>query len=379
MRVIARMNIGGPAHHVSLLSARLDPERYDTLLVIGRPGPGEGSFDELARREGAKVLTLPSLGPEIHPLQDVRALVALARVMRRFRPEILHTHTAKAGFLARLAALAGRSPRPAIVHTFHGHVLEGYFGPVTSRVFRLLERALGRRTDRLVAVSAATAADLDRLGVAPAARIDVIPLGLDLRRLTGCRPQDGAAVREELGLGSNDLLVMSIGRLVPIKRLDVLLRGMTLAVAAGFEGRLMIVGDGTARSDLERLSATLGLNGRVTFAGFRTDLPQLLSAADVVALTSDNEGTPVSLIEAAAASVPCIATAVGGVPEVVNEETGILIPAGDAQAFGEALVELAADRDRLRAMGARARTVVARWSAERLVEDVDRLYVGLRS
>lgn len=368
------MNIGGPAHHVSLLSGWQDPERYETLLVVGRPAAAEGSFDNLARQRGARMLTLSTLGPEIEPLRDLRALLGLLRIARRFRPDIVHTHTAKAGFLGRAAALVSHRPRPIIVHTFHGHVLEAYFGRLKSKAFRHLERMLARRSDRLVAVSEATANDLVRLGVAERSKIEVLPLGLDLRALEDCTPEFGLPFRRELGLGVEDLLVVSVGRLVPVKRLDILLRAVALAGKSGFGGHLAVVGDGRDRPQLEALASELQLCERVTFTGFRTDLPRILSAADLVALTSDNEGTPVSLIEAAAAGVPALATAVGGVPEVVSEEAGVLVAAGDAGAVADALLRLEADRKRLDSMGAQARARAHRWSAERLLGDVDRLY-----
>lgn len=377
LRVIARMNIGGPAHHVSLLSGRLDPKRYETLLVVGRPASQEGCFDDLARQQGARVVTLDALGPDIHLLRDLRALLGLVRITRRFRPDIVHTHTAKAGFLGRAAALGSGRSRPVVLHTFHGHVLEGYFGGLKSFVFRLLERRLARYSDRLLAVSEATARDLVRLGVAPRSKIAVVPLGLDLDSLKACTPGMGSMFRRELGLTGSELLVVSLGRLVPIKRLDVLLRGFSLATSRGFGGHLAVIGDGSERSQLEALVLELDLVGRVTFTGFRTDLMPILSAANLVALTSDNEGTPVSLIEAAAAGVPALATSVGGVPEVVAEATGVLVAPNDPSAVAEALVSLCADKERLAAMGSRAREGTARWSVERLLGDVDRHYSDL--
>ena len=191
LRVIARLNIGGPAFHVSLLSGLLDPDRYETLLVAGRPGPGEGSFESLAARYGARLALLPSLGPQIDPRADLRSLRALAGLVRRFRPDIVHTHTAKAGALGRTAALtaAPRGARPLIVHTYHGHVLEGYFGPAVTAGYRAVERGLGRYSDRLVGVSQATVDDLVRLGIAPRERFEVIPLGLDLERFLAIDPR----------------------------------------------------------------------------------------------------------------------------------------------------------------------------------------------
>jgi glycosyltransferase involved in cell wall biosynthesis len=374
MRIIARMNIGGPAHHVSILSGRLDPDRYETLLLVGRPAAAEGSFDHLSSRHGADMRVIPSLGPELHPVRDLRALGALVRAVRRFRPAILHTHTAKAGFLGRAAALLAGRPRPIVLHTFHGHVLEGYFGAAKTALFRDLERRLAAASDRVIAVSDATADDLVRLGVADRNRIEVIRLGLDLEPIRTTSPDAGGALRAELGLGAHDLLVVSLGRLVPIKRLDVLLDAFRLALDAGFEGTLAIIGDGELRADLEARVLELDLLGAVRFTGFREDLGAVLAAADVVVLTSDNEGTPVSLIEAAAAGVPAVATRVGGVAEVVDEQTGILVEPGDPAAVAAALTRLGAEPQLRERMAASARERSHRWDSERLIADIDELY-----
>ncbi len=175
------MNLGGPAHQASYLSGRrFHPDRYETLLVHGQPAPGEESMADLAESEGARTLYLPSLRQPVDPIHDTRALAQIRSIVRRFRPDLVHTHTAKAGFLGRQAALIAGGPRPALVHTFHGHVLEGYFGKGKTTLYRNLERRLGRRTDRLIGVSRQTVDDLVRLGVAPREKFSVVPLGLDL-------------------------------------------------------------------------------------------------------------------------------------------------------------------------------------------------------
>lgn len=375
LRVIARMNVGGPAYHVSLLSGRLDRDRYETLLVHGHTGPGEGSFAGLARQEGCRTEVIDQLGPRINPLADARALLALIRTTRRYRPAIVHTHTAKAGALGRLAALIAVRPRPAIVHTYHGHVLEGYFGPLVSRAYRLVERLLARRSDRLVAVSEATADDLARLGVAPREAFRVVPLGLDLTRFDDLADGAGAGLRSRLGVGPDEVLVAFVGRLVPIKRLDVLLRAFARLGEAQPSLRLVIVGDGELRDQLVRLGAELGLGNTVSFIGLTTEIAEVAAAADIAVLSSDNEGTPVSLIEAAAAGVPAVATAVGGVADVVDAGTGILVPPGQPEALAAGLARLAADAPLRERMGRRARDHVReRYAVERLLGDIDALY-----
>jgi glycosyltransferase involved in cell wall biosynthesis len=379
LRVIARMNVGGPAHHVSLLGGRLDPQRYESLLLSGAVGPGERSFDALAERYGARRETVPGLGPELDVRRDARALRSLVRTMRRFRPHIVHTHTAKAGTLGRVAARLALGPRPIVVHTYHGHVLRGYFGPAKTLVFRGIEQGLGRVSDCLVGVSQATVDELVELRVAPPERFRVVPLGLDLDRFLRIDIGDrGSALRAELGVGDDELLAVFVGRLVPIKRVDVLLHALAHARAGHVRLRLAIVGDGESRGALEETAAALGLGDVVAFLGFRQDLDVVAAATDVAVLSSDNEGTPVSLIEAAAAARPAVATAVGGVPDVVMPTGGVVVPPGDFRALGEALMALAQDDDRRRRMGVAAREHVrTRYDAGRLVSDIDWLYRDL--
>jgi glycosyltransferase involved in cell wall biosynthesis len=367
LRVIARLNIGGPAYHVSLLSGRLNPDRYETLLVAGRPGPGEGSFEQLATRYGARLVLLPSLSPEIDPRADLRSLRSLAGIVRGFRPHIVHTHTAKAGALGRSAALLGAGRRPLIVHTYHGHVLEGYFGSAVTAGYRAVERGLGAVSDRLIGVSQATVDDLVRLRVAPRERFSVIPLGLDLERFLSL------AARPERDAG--EVVALYAGRLVPIKRVDVLLRAVARARDRGARLRLVVLGDGELRPALEQLAGALGLDDAVSFLGYREDVAPHVAAADIAVLSSANEGTPVALIEAAAAGRPLVGTRVGGVSDVVVPGTGRLVPSADVERLAGALSELAEQPALRLELGARAREHVrSRYAAERLVGDVDRLY-----
>jgi glycosyltransferase involved in cell wall biosynthesis len=377
--VIARMNLGGPAHQASLLSGRrFDPERYETLLVYGQPAPGEESMADLAAAEGAETVYLPSLRQPVNPLHDTRALRELGAIARRFRPDLVHTHTAKAGFLGRSAALMAVRPRPVLVHTFHGHVLEGYFGPAKTRLYRGLERALGKRTDRLIGVSEQTVNDLVRLGVAPREKFSVVPLGLELGPFADLEPDAGKKLRSEIDVADDEALFAFVGRIVPIKRLDLLLRAFTRAHAGGAAAHLAIVGDGETRGEFERLAEDLGVGSAVSFLGYRRDLPTIAAAADVAVLSSDNEGTPVWLIESGAAGRPAVATDVGGTSEVVTPETGIVVPPDDEAALAESISRLTASPDLRLRMGARAREHVLRhYSVERLLSDIDALYTEL--
>jgi glycosyltransferase involved in cell wall biosynthesis len=373
-RVIARMNVGGPAYHVSLLCGRMDPERFESLLLTGSVGPGEASFEALAGRYGAPIRRVSGLGPEIAPLRDLRALISLRRQLADFRPHVVHTHTAKAGLLGRLAALTLR-PRPVIVHTYHGHVLRGYFGQATSEAFRLAERALGAVSDRLVAVSARVAEELIELRVAPRERFCVIPVGLELERFVAVERESGRAFRTEIGVRDAEVLAVFVGRLVPIKRVDLLLEAVARARAAGAPLRLAVVGDGKLRGELEAAAKRLGIACVTRFLGYRDDLPQIAAATDIAVLTSDNEGTPVSLIEAAAAGRPAVATDVGGVRDIVTASTGRLAPPADVGAFATALTELAASESLRTTLGEAARVHVrSRFASERLLREVATLY-----
>ena len=380
LRVIARMNVGGPAHHVSILGGQLDRRGYETLLVAGRVGDGEGSAQHLARHHGATLKVLPHLTPQLRPVADLRALLALMRIMRSFRPDVVHTHTAKAGFLGRLAAVLAVRPRPKVVHTYHGHVLEGYFGQAKTALYRGLEQSAARVSDVLVGVSQATVDDLVRLRIAAPERFRVIPLGLDLDAFLALdlHPDPDAPLRRACGAAPGDVVAVIAGRLAPIKRLDVALQAVAAARAVGAPLRLVVVGDGGLRGRLEAHSEALGLKEHVHFAGFRDDMPGVIAAADLALLTSDNEGTPVALIEAAAGGRPAVATHVGGVAGVVADGAGRRCPPGDVAALGAALAELAGDAELRQACGRAARAHVAeRFDADRLVADVDDLYRSL--
>jgi glycosyltransferase involved in cell wall biosynthesis len=374
VRVIARLNIGGPAIHATLLTARLDPARFHTTLVTGSEDASEGNYLALHGREAAVEL-IPDLGREIRPLRDLRTLAALMRVIRRVRPHIVHTHTAKAGAVGRLAAaLCGV---PVVVHTFHGHVLRGYFSPAKTAVYRNIERGLARRTDRLLTVTDLVRDELLALGVGRPEQYITVPLGFDLAPLVHAAGRRGE-LRAELGVGAAPLVGI-VARLVPIKAHEIFLDAAARIRAAVPDARFLIVGDGECRQALEARVDALGLREAVRFLGWRADLDRLYADLDVVVLTSRNEGSPVALIEAMAAGVPVVSTAVGGVPDVVAHGTsGLLAPVDDAAAVAEHTVTLLRDRARALTMGGAGRSrVVATYSADRLVADIERLYDAL--
>jgi glycosyltransferase involved in cell wall biosynthesis len=378
--VIARLNVGGPALHVSYLTRRLAERGYDTTLVTGHVGPTEGSMEYVAEEADLHPLHLGSLRRNVSPLADLAALFRLVGLLRRVRPHVLHTHTAKAGAVGRIAAVLALGARPpVVVHTYHGHVLTGYFSTRLSRVFLEVERLLGRITDALIAVSPEVRDDLVRLGVARESKFTVVRLGLDLEQRTAAPPDARERVRAELGIASESFVVTWLGRMTEIKRVADLLHIFADVRQRGVEAVLVLVGDGPDRSKLERLAGELGIADVVRFTGFRADVGSIYRASDVVALSSANEGTPVSLIEALAAGCPVVTTDVGGASDVVDGgRAGVLVPFGDRRAFADALAELAVSPGRRRELGeAGRRHVRTRYSVERLVEDVDALYRSL--
>jgi glycosyltransferase involved in cell wall biosynthesis len=375
LRVITRLNIGGPAIHAILLNQALDDGRmFDSTLVTGVTAPHEGDFLELAREHGVEPVVLPALGREVSPTDDLVALAEMVRLVRAIRPDVVHTHMAKAGTLGRLAA--AMCGVPLIVHTYHGHVFHGYFGKAKTNVFLTIERALARLTHRIVVVGERQRDEIAAFGVAPRAKLLPIPLGLELGRFLHAEQYRGE-LRRELGIRPDAPLVGIVARLVPIKAHEDFLLAARSVLAERPETHFLIVGDGERRAELERLVDSLGVRDRLRFLGWRRDLERVYADLDVVALASRNEGSPVALIEALAAARPVVSTAVGGVPEVVLDgQTGLLVPPSQPPALARAMQRLLGDRAYAEALGAAGRRhVYPRHDARRLVEDMRSLYL----
>ena len=380
VRVISRLAFGGSPIQAISLTRLLEP-RYRTTLVKGVEGSREGDMFPLAKAFGVQPVVVPSLRREVSA-SDIRAVWEVIGILRRERPAILHTHGAKAGGVGRLAAiLAGRSRPSVIVHTFHGHVLEGYFSPLRSTLFTWIERILARVSTRLIVVSDEVGRALVRLKVADADRIELVRLGFDLEPFVVSdeeRRELRESLRSDLSIPLDRRVVTFVGRIVPIKRLD-----RFLAVAQRLRQRedihFLIVGDGDLRPELESSAAARALGDRVTWTGFRRDLPAIYCASDVVAITSDNEGTPVSLIEAQAAGVPVVTTDVGGARDVVEDGvTGRVLDAEDVSGMADAIAEILDDPALASRFAAAGRThSLSRFTLARLVRDIDDLYTRL--
>ena len=332
LRVITRLNIGGPARQALMLHRALPELGYTCQLVSGAPQREEGAFPPPAER----YRLVEPLRRETDFVADARAIRVLTALMRRWEPDVVHTHTTTAGGLGRIAGLRARvgGVAPILVHTFHGHVLSGYLSGPQTKSLVLAERYLARRTDTLISVSEKVRDELLELGIGRPEQWRVVPLGLELGDLLAGRAT-AADARAALGLPPPEEgpTIGIVGRLVAIKDHETFL-AMAARVAASHPGATFVVaGDGDLRGRLEARARSL-LGDRVRFLGWVTDLPLLYGALDVVVLTSRNEGTPVALIEAGAAGLPSVATRVGGVPEVVRDgETGYVVAEGDVAAL----------------------------------------------
>ena len=379
--MIARLNVGGPTRHVAILDAGLRDRGYSTLLLHGLPEPDEGTLARLVHERNLPATPIEALGRQVRPWRDAKAFWTIARLVFRAEPDVVHTHTTKAGVVGRLAALLynvtrRRSRRCLVTHTYHGTVFRGYFGPVGSFLVRVVERALGRGTDRIAVLSERQRREVvEEIGAVPASKITIVPLGLDLDpllRIDAATPN----LRGELGLADNAVVLGFVGRLVPIKDPAMLLRAFERVRSGLPNAVLLLAGDGPLRPALEALAVSLRVADAVKFLGWRHDLPALYATLDVVALSSRNEGTPVAVIEAMAAARAVVATDVGGVGDVIDHQTtGVLVPSGRPDVLAAAIGRIAADAPARRRMGGAARRVAEqRFSASRLVDDVDRWY-----
>ena len=410
IRIIARLNVGGPARHVAWLTAGLAREGHQSVLVAGTVPPGEDDMSYFAAAQGVAPVIIPEMSREIS-VKDALTVWKLYRLFVRLRPDIVHTHTAKAGTVGRAAGVLYRWLTPAslwgrprvcrFVHTYHGHVFHSYYGAAKTKLFLAVERALARVTDRIVVISRQQFEEINgQFGVGRAAQFRVVPLGLETSVFADWRTRRKAA-RERFQVRDEEtLLVGVVGRLTEIKHHRMFLDAAALMkqrLSADGKGarrvRFLVIGDGHLRGTLETYASDLGLAGDVTFTGTLDDAENFYAALDIVALTSLNEGTPLTLIEAMANERAVVATNVGGVVDLLGDvgtslarsshawqlrERGALVESGDAEGFADALVYLAVNAELRAQMGERGRAFVENnYSVARLIADVLKLYEEL--
>lgn len=396
LRIIARLNVGGPAKHVVWLTAGLQSSDCETVLVSGTVPPGEDDMAYFAEQLGVEPIYLREMSREIS-LKDAVTVWKLYRLMLRERPDIVHTHTAKAGTVGRIAGwlyrwltpaiLVGKPRRCKFVHTYHGHIFHSYYGALKTRLFVTIERSLARLvTDRIIVISEQQRREINQqFRVGRAEQFNVIPLGLDTQSFAnweGRRQQ----FRDELRAANDDILIGIVGRLTEIKNHQLFLEAASLVKQQTSRIRFVVIGDGNLRNELEEQARVLKLEHDVVFVGTRQDPEFFYPALDIVALTSRNEGTPLTLIEAMLNARPVVATAVGGVvdllgavqeqnPEFATCERGIRVAAGNAQAFAQGLLRMIDDAALRQELGERGRRYVEKnYGKDRLLKDISELY-----
>lgn len=403
-RIIARLNVGGPAKHVVWLTTGLFEAGYATVLIAGKVPEGEADMSYFAAAAGVTPKYIPEMSREIST-KDAVTVWKLYRFFVQWKPDIIHTHTAKAGTVGRVAGFLYRwltpgtlvgKPRPCkFVHTYHGHVFHSYYGRLRTKLFLTIERVLAKLvTDRLIVVSKQQSIEIgEKFRVGRKGQIKVIPLGLDLGVFAD-HASRRSRFREELYIHDNAILIGIVGRLTEIKNhqmfLNVVARLKAIDPACRRQGavRFIVIGDGSLRETLEQQKQALGLDADVIFVGSRIDPEYFYPALDIVALTSLNEGTPLTLIEAMANARPVVATSVGGVVDLLGDvvedgpykvcKRGLSVPAGDEEAFVAALSRIIRDRSLRQELGDRGLEFVeVNYSKERLFEDMKSLYSEL--
>lgn len=397
LRIIARLNVGGPARHVVWLNRNLQDDEFQSVLIAGSIPEGESNMDYFATQNKVTPIYIEELSRELS-LKDLSAIRRIYSQIRLHRPDIIHTHTAKAGTLGRLAAFAYKwltwralvgSPRPIkVVHTFHGHVFHSYYGKLKTRLYLTIEKVLARfATDKIVVISPQQLREINQeFHLGTRAQFKVVPLGIEVENIPHANEVDAMELRKAICSGVDETVVGFVGRLTEIKNVSLLLKAAALDTPADVKLRFVIVGDGHLREQLEMESRAMGLSERVSFLGHRPDVLKLIAGMDIVALSSLNEGTPLSLIEAMASGVPVIATRVGGVIDLLGEieethkgfdicERGVMVESSNARSFLDGLVMLAQNKELRKTLSERGREFVqSEYSIARLVDDTKSLY-----
>lgn len=403
LRIIARLNVGGPARHVVWLTKELQDAEFQSALIAGRVPDGEEDMGYLAEQNSVKPLIIDEMSRELS-IRDAISLVKIYRQMLLEKPDIVHTHTAKAGTVGRIAAfiyrwltwktLIGKPRKVSVVHTFHGHVFHSYYGKFKTSVFIAIEKMLASfATNKIIVISPQQLKEIHaEVGIGKSEQFAVIPLGIDLGAYR-VSPQKREDIRREFGAFENDIVVGFVGRLTEVKNVLLYLQVAELFKRNHNDGlprlRFVIAGDGNLRDSLEREAVERGIEKNVNFLGNRTDVEAIYSGLDIVALTSLNEGTPLSLIEAMASRRAVISTLVGGVVDLLGEtkethdgfsvrERGIGVTDNSPQSFLNGLIYLAKN-EKLREsiIESADKFVWATYGKDRLVDDIRRLYRNL--
>ena len=387
LRIINRFNLGGPTFNVAYLSKYLD-DRFETLLVGGMKDDTEASSEFITESLGLKPHTISEMKRSISISADWKAYKEIDKIIKDYKPHIVHTHAAKSGTLGRLAAINNNVP--VILHTFHGHVFHSYFSKLKTTVFKSIERYLARRSTRIIAISNIQKHELGEIhGIAESDKIEVVPLGFDLNRFQENQDSKRASFRNKYNLSDTDVAIGIIGRLVPVKNHQMFLKAVANLSDASPEARFFIIGDGESKNELLDLAKSLNISfteltppnqsSPLCFTSWIREIDVVMAGLDIVTLCSLNEGTPVSLIEAQSASKPVVSTTVGGIEDIVIEGKSALLCNVDDQAnFESHLKTLISDRSKREEMGIAGRAhVVDKYSYTRLVSDMENLYSTL--
>ncbi len=388
LRIINRFNLGGPTYNAAYLTRYL-PAAYETLLIGGQQDESEAASHHILDSLGLEARVIPEMRRTIYPLQDAIALRKIKAIIRHYKPDIVHTHASKAGALGRQAAF--QMGVPVVVHTFHGHVFDAYFSGIRSKLYQMIERKLAAKSSKIIALSEIQKYDLvTKYNICPASKVEIIPLGFDLSRFREDIESKRAAFRTTYNIGEDEVAIGIVGRIVPIKNHELFLRSLAwLKANSSVKIRAFIVGDGECRQAMEHLARQLGLDttnahdenrpSTLTFTSWIKEVDTVNAGMDIIALSSLNEGTPVSLIEAQAAGKPIVTTRVGGIENIVLPgKTALLSDTRDADAFGANLKILAEDAGMREAFGKEGWPFVEqRFHYTRLVNDMAALYERL--
>ncbi len=387
LRIHNRLIVGGPSLNVTLLSTNLTPE-FETKLIVGKKDPHEKDAGYIAERLGITQVEIAEMRRSILPINDIRAYFKIKKIIKEYNPDIVHTHASKSGAIGRLAASACKVK--LIVHTFHGHVFHSYFNKAVSSLIVLFERYLAKKTNAIIAISDLQKKELVEVyKIAPAEKIFTIPLGFSLEKYSKNQSKKRVLFREKYGFDSNEIVIGIIGRVVPIKNHKMFVEVASIIKKKHGAGiRFAVIGDGESVSLIEKKSLEMGLTYSyfltnpkcltdIVVTSWETEIDQVLGGLDIVVLTSYNEGTPVSLIEAQAAFKPVVSTDVGGVRDVITHgENGFITAVDDVAAFARYLSILIENKDLRNVMGNKGyNSVINRYSKQRLIDDVKKLYL----